>query len=115
MMRVLVLFGGESVEHEISIITASQIMNALSVHYTVIPLYISKENKLYCSEEFKDLNSFKGIENKLKKSKEVCICKEKIYERRYPRIRKSRYIDWIERSARKWLNRVHGWHVWQNY
>ena len=30
-MRILVLFGGESVEHEISVITANQVMNALSV------------------------------------------------------------------------------------
>ena len=32
-MRILVLFGGESVEHEISIITANQVMNAMKINY----------------------------------------------------------------------------------
>ena len=46
-LRILVLFGGESVEHEISIITANQVMSALQINHTVIPVYISKNNKLY--------------------------------------------------------------------
>lgn len=75
-MRILVLFGGESVEHEISIITASQVMKALNVNYTVIPLYISKENKLYYRKEFSDLDSFKNTKKFLNKKNEVKICKQ---------------------------------------
>ena len=41
-IRVAVLFGGESVEHEVSIISASQAMNALNPEkYEVVPVYIS--------------------------------------------------------------------------
>ena len=75
-MRILVLFGGESVEHEISIITANQIINALGVNYKVLPLYISKENKLYYHSEFKNLDSFKDIKKYLKKKNEVKICRK---------------------------------------
>ena len=39
-MRVGVLFGGSSVEHDISLVTASQIMASLEgEEYEVIPLY----------------------------------------------------------------------------
>lgn len=74
-MRMLVLFGGESVEHEISVITATQVMNALSVNYTVIPVYISKENKFYYRKDFVSLESFKNIKKYLNKKNEVEILK----------------------------------------
>ena len=82
-MRILVMFGGESVEHEISIITAHQVMNALSVKYTVIPLYISKENKLYYLDSLKELETYKQIDQILKKKNEVFMniweCPELIF------------------------------------
>ncbi|MEF9966934.1 MAG: D-alanine--D-alanine ligase, partial [Longicatena sp.] len=41
-LRVVVAFGGESVEHEISIISAHQVMAAMDVaRYEIIPLYIA--------------------------------------------------------------------------
>lgn len=75
-MRILVLFGGESVEHEISVITANQVMSAMKVNYSVIPLYISKENKLYYKNNLMDLNIYKDIKKITKKKNEVRICKK---------------------------------------
>ena len=72
-MRILVLFGGESVEHEISVITANQVINAMIINYTVIPVYISKENKLYYTQNLMDLNSYKDISKITKKKNEVKI------------------------------------------
>lgn len=93
-MRILVLFGGESVEHEISVITANQVMNALSVNYTVLPVYISKENKLYYSEAFKSLDSFKSINKYLKKKNEVKICKKnKKFFLKLNEFKKNKYFD----------------------
>jgi len=93
-MRILVLFGGESVEHEISIITANQIINALGVNYKVLPLYISKENKLYYHSEFKNLDSFKDIKKYLKKKNEVKICrKNKTYYLSLNGLKKKKYFD----------------------
>lgn len=76
-MRILVLFGGESVEHEISIITANQVMEALSINHTVIPIYISKNNKLYYDKNLTDLNKYKNLKSIVKRKKEISIIKNK--------------------------------------
>lgn len=58
-IRVAVLFGGESVEHEVSIISASQAMNALNPEkYEVIPVYISKERDFYSGPELRDIKTY---------------------------------------------------------
>ena len=58
--RVLVLFGGQSVEHEVAIISAVQAMNYLNADkYDVLPVYITKEGKMLFSKDFLDINVFK--------------------------------------------------------
>lgn len=58
--RVMVLFGGQSVEHEVAIISAVQAMNYLDTEkYDVLPVYITKEGKMLYSKEFIDINVFK--------------------------------------------------------
>ena len=93
-MRILVLFGGESVEHEISVITASQVMNALSVNYKVIPVYISKSNKLYYSNDFMQLDTFRSIDKYLKKKNEVKIIrKNKTFYLSLGKFKKKKFFD----------------------
>lgn len=61
-LNVGVFFGGESVEHEVSIISAHQAMNALNKEkYNVIPVYIAKDRKLYIGEELNDMNNYKNL------------------------------------------------------
>ncbi len=62
-----VFFGGRSVEHEISVLTALQSMYAFdSARYDIIPIYISKEGRWYSGEalmsvsNYKDLNALKS-------------------------------------------------------
>ena len=51
-IRVAVLFGGKSVEHEISVISAVQAMGYLDKEkYELIPVYITKSGKLYTGEK----------------------------------------------------------------
>ncbi len=51
-IRVGVIFGGRSVEHEVSIVSASSVMNALDKEkYEVIPIGITKEGKWLSSKE----------------------------------------------------------------
>ncbi len=58
--RVAVLFGGRSVEHEVSIITGHQIMDALEVAgFDVLPLYISKAGSWYSGEELRGLQRYR--------------------------------------------------------
>jgi D-alanine-D-alanine ligase len=50
--RVAVIYGSRSVEHEVSIITALQVMAALDKHkYEVIPVYITRDGAWYTGPE----------------------------------------------------------------
>lgn len=70
---VAVLFGGKSVEHDISIITGVQVLcNLDKDKFEVLPIYISKQNEWCISETFFDINTF--CQNDfLKKVKRVCL------------------------------------------
>ena len=47
-IKVGVLYGGKTTEHEVSIITAVQAMGFLNKEkYEVIPMYLTKENEMY--------------------------------------------------------------------
>ena len=65
-LNVGVIFGGKSVEHEVSIITAIQAMNNIDTDkYDITPIFITKENVWYTGgalryvDTFKDLNLLK--------------------------------------------------------
>lgn len=58
-LNVLVFFGGESVEHEISVLSAHQAMEALDKDkYEIIPVYISKDSMFYTGDKLKDLCNY---------------------------------------------------------
>lgn len=91
-IKVGVFFGGKSVEHEVSIITAIQaIENIDKDKYDVIPIYITKENKMYCGNLIGNISNYKDIDNLLKNSTQVTLtqrdnkvvllrCDKKIYQ-----------------------------------
>ena len=61
-LNVAVFFGGQSVEHEVSIISAHQAMEALDKElYNVIPIYISKDQKTYFGEALWNLDTYKDL------------------------------------------------------
>lgn len=58
--NVAVIFGGRSVEHEISIISAVQAMGNIDREkYNVIPVYMSKQSVFYSGEALADIETFK--------------------------------------------------------
>lgn len=58
-LNVAVIFGGKSVEHDISIITGVQTLNNLDKQkYNVFPLYITREGKWLYSKNFYDIKVF---------------------------------------------------------
>ena len=60
--NVAVFFGGRSVEHEISVISASQAMHAMNREkYNVIPVYISKQGRWYTGEALFDLKKYRDM------------------------------------------------------
>ncbi len=76
-LNVAVFFGGESVEHEVSVISAHQAMNAMnSEKYNIIPIYVAKDRKLYCSDLLRDMKMYKDIPALLKKCTQVTLVQE---------------------------------------
>lgn len=60
MKKVGVIFGGRSVEHEVSVITGMQVMeNIDKKKYEVVPIYITKEGKWLTGECLMDFANFK--------------------------------------------------------
>ncbi|MDO5569734.1 MAG: D-alanine--D-alanine ligase family protein [bacterium] len=61
--RLGVIFGGKSVEHEISVITAVQVMANLNTDkYDIIPIYITKDLQWYTGAMLKDIQSYKDFD-----------------------------------------------------
>lgn len=54
-----VVFGSRSVEHDVSVVTATQVMKALDpAKYEVIPLYITRDGHWYTGDNLKTLRNF---------------------------------------------------------
>ena len=72
-INLAVLFGGKSVEHEVSVISAVQAMASIDKEkYNIVPVYMTKGNEFYTGEKLLDINSFKNIPALLKECTE-CI------------------------------------------
>ena len=62
-IRVGVIFGGESVEHEVSIISAIQAMNKMDEEkYEIIPIYITKDREWYTGDMLKDIDVYQDLD-----------------------------------------------------
>ena len=73
-LKVGIIFGGKTVEHEISIITANQaITNLNKEKYEIVPIYISKNGKMYTGEKLLDLKEFKNMDELIKKCEEIVL------------------------------------------
>ncbi len=78
MIKVGIIFGGESVEHEVSIISAVQAMNKLdNDKYEIIPIYISKENEWYTGAALREIDTFKDMELLKRYTKNVVLYNKK--------------------------------------
>ncbi len=74
-INLLVMFGGVSCEHDISIITALQAIKFLDEEkYNIIPIFISKTGEWYTGKRLLDISFFKNKESpNLKKLTKVTI------------------------------------------
>ena len=62
--NLIVAFGGVSPEHEVSVLSAMQVMSSLEDSaYQIIPLYITKSGRWLTGEALKDLSEFKDLKN----------------------------------------------------
>ncbi|MGN1344049.1 MAG: hypothetical protein ACI4U3_05675 [Traorella sp.] len=83
-MNIALLFGGNSIEHEISILTALQLIKYFKED-KMIPIYISKDNQFYIGKELLDFDFYSKIN--LKKCQSVIF--ENHNQEHFIRIKKS--------------------------
>lgn len=76
-INVGVIFGGISVEHEVSIISGLQAYNNINKDkYNPVPIYMSKEGDFYIGKLIRDIKNYKDIDKLLKKSNKIIMTKE---------------------------------------
>ncbi len=76
-IKIGVIFGGETVEHEVSIISALQAIEHLDKEkYEVVPIYISKDRIWYTGNILTDIETFKDFDNVKKFAKKVMLYKK---------------------------------------
>lgn len=67
-----VLFGGRSVENEISVVTALQVIESLNREkYEIVPIYIAKTGKWYTGNALLELGKYRNMPALFKECKEV--------------------------------------------
>jgi D-alanine-D-alanine ligase len=57
-LRVAVLFGGPSVEHDVSIISAQQLMAVMSSKHEPIPVYLARDGRWWTGDALKEIGAF---------------------------------------------------------
>ena len=73
-IKVGIFFGGNSVEHEISVITMNQAISSLNPEkYEIVPIYIAKNGVMYTGDDLLDLYSFRDMEVLLKRCYKVAV------------------------------------------
>lgn len=73
-ITLAVFFGGKSVEHEISVLSAQQAIAAFDTNkYRIVPIYLTKQGKWYSGEALFDVDNYKDIPELLKQCDEVYI------------------------------------------
>ena len=75
--KVAMMFGGKTVEHEVSVISGIQAIMAMDTDkYEVIPVYLTKENEMYTGSDIGDISAYRDIPALLKRSQRVILVNE---------------------------------------
>lgn len=86
--RVAMMFGGKSVEHEVSVITGIQAYLSMDTDkYDAVPVYLTKNNEMYIGEDIGKIESYRNIPELLKRSTRVILVNEDggIFLQPYPK------------------------------
>ncbi|MDX8047423.1 D-alanine--D-alanine ligase family protein [Gracilibacillus sp. S3-1-1] len=75
--KVAVIFGGVSVEHEVSVISALQAFNAIDrAKYDPVPIYISKTKEWYTGDVLTNIDNYKNLDQLFKDADKVVLEQE---------------------------------------
>lgn len=86
-IQVGIFFGGKSVEHEVSVITAAQTAAAMDAgKYNLIPVYITKDNEMYTGADLFTPGAYRDLPSLLARSQRVALVRDKgrVHLMRYP-------------------------------
>lgn len=73
-VKIGVIFGGKSVEHEVSIISGIQAVNNIDKEkYDVIPIYLTKNNEMYVGDEVGKVENYRDIKKLISNSQKVIM------------------------------------------
>ena len=73
-IKIALLFGGKSTEHDISVISALQAYNNLNTEkYDVYPIYVTRENELLWGERTGDIKAYRNIDALVNSSEKVAL------------------------------------------
>lgn len=75
-INLLLVFGGRSVEHEVSVISALQAANSLNKEkYNIFPLYIAKDGTTYTGDALMNIENFKNMNTLISQCREATLMK----------------------------------------
>lgn len=100
MKNLAIIFGGASVEHDVSIITGLQAIDKLKDEYKIYPIYLTLDNDFYLVK-CKEPKDFLDKEEVKKKSQEIVFCKSGFYIYKSKKMSKFVSLDFV-------LNCCHG-------
>lgn len=101
--KILILFGGKSVEHDISIITAMQTQKCLPKEYDYLPVYVDKNGAWWVADNAFDIKAYKNFGRFAKNKRRVSLVmgeKKLLVEKR------GKFVPYIDIKAV--LNCCHG-------
>jgi D-alanine-D-alanine ligase len=79
-LRIGLIFGGEAVEHEVSIISARQAYAALDKEkYAVVPIYIAKDSNFYAGDKLLDASKCPTIQKIIEEGTKSHLIKKEKY------------------------------------
>lgn len=70
--RIGVCFGGPSVEHDVSIISAEQLMAALAERHQPVPIYLARDGRFWTGESLRKVEAFGDGDGDVPKGAEPC-------------------------------------------
>lgn len=102
MKNICVVFGGKSVEHDVSVITGVMTVNSIDKEkYNAIPIYVDKDGCWYSGETLKDIEGYKNLNYK-KLDRVTILCgKNKLYRIKFGIIKEIATISAV-------INCMHG-------
>lgn len=99
----MILYGGKSVEHDISVITTMQVLNNLPKQYDFLPVYIDRNGLWWNAENLNDIKIYSNFEKYAKKPCQISLV---LGKNRVLKKKKNKFVEAEEISSV--LNCCHG-------